>query len=60
MKKTKGIDYILGLHLEENKTICDTKRYLGKIWKKRMGNEERIGEQRSVNGNDHDYYHVRQ
>ena len=58
-EENEGIDYILGLHTEENKDVDSTKRYLGKLWRKRMGNEVANGDQRSGMSSDHEYYHVR-
>ena len=55
-EENEGVDYILGLHMEQNKKISDTKRYLGKIQSKRRRNETVNGNQSGGNGNDNNYH----
>ena len=47
-----GVDFILGMHTEENEVINSTKTFLGRMWKERKKNTNRSG---PINHIDHTY-----
>ena len=49
--KKDGIDYILGLHKENKQNMDVTKKFLGKIWKRRQNPNSAYNR----NHRDHNY-----